>query len=115
MARLDLFRRFRFGRSTWKLIATVPAADEIPATIAHNAAVLVGPRRHPKWIAFDCPCWTGHRIVIPLDRGHYPHWRLSRLGGLTIRPSIDALGPAGRCHFLLWHGRIIWVHRGTEQ
>jgi hypothetical protein len=115
MAKLRLFGWLRsLTQRRWRIVATVAHADEVPALIAHNGAVLVGTRRRAKWLAFDCPCRSGHRILLPLDSRCAPHWRLSRAGGLTLRPSIDAKGSVGQCHFFLRRGRIIWIDRSTE-
>ena len=45
---------------------TVDEADEVPAELPRNNAVLVGTVK-TKWIVFDCPCQTGHRIMLNVD------------------------------------------------
>jgi hypothetical protein len=98
------------GRS-WRIVATVEAADEIPIKLPAKGAVLVGSADHPKWLAFDCPCKTGHRhrIMVTLDRARYPHWTLHDAKKLTISPSIDCVSPEHRCHYLVRGGKIFWV------
>ncbi len=71
----------------WRIVAAVEAADEIPKRLPRNGAVVVGTTQHPKWLAFDCPCETGHRILIALDPAHYPHWTIANQRKLSISPS----------------------------
>jgi hypothetical protein len=93
----------------WRIVARVDAADEIPDRLPGKTAVLVGSVEHPKWLAFDCPCKTGHRIMVTLDRAHRPHWTLYESKKLTIWPSIDYISPDRRCHYLIRGGKIQWV------
>lgn len=96
-------------RRFWRVVATVEAADEIPERLPAKGAVLVGPPSHPKWLAFDCPCKGGHRIMITLDRGHYPHWTITNKAKLTISPSVDFRSNDRRCHYVINGGQIVWV------
>jgi hypothetical protein len=93
----------------WRIVGYVDAADEIPAHLPRNAAVIVGSPQRPKWVAFDCPCRTGHRIMVSLDPTHVPHWSLANEHPLTIRPSFDYRTPSRNCHFFIRHGRIEWA------
>lgn len=93
----------------WRIVATVEAADEIPEQLPRNGAVFVGSANHPKWLAFDCPCGTGHRIMITLDTGHRPHWTITTRRRLTVSPSVDYSVPAMRCHYVISRGRIQWA------
>jgi Family of unknown function (DUF6527) len=95
------------GRS-WRIVAIVEAADEIPDKLPAKGAVLVGAPDRPKWLAFDCPCKTGHRIMVTLDRARYPHWTLYDAKKLTMFPSIDYGSPERRCHYLIRGGKIFW-------
>jgi len=93
----------------WRIVATVEAADEIPQRLPRNGVVLVGSRQQPKWLAFDCPCRTGHRIMVTLDAKHSPHWTISKEQKLTVWPSVDYHVPDRRCHYIIRYGRILWV------
>lgn len=98
--------------ATWRVVARVDDADEVPDKIAKNGAVLVGSREQPKWLALDCPCDTGHRVMVTLDPRHWPHWTLE--GGkrdtrLTLWPSIDCRRPQRRCHYFIRRGRVLWI------
>src|ERR1700729_1097246 len=65
----------------------VEAADEIPEKLPRNAAVIVGTALRPKWIAFDCPCLSGHRIMLNLDHDRRPYWQISKVDGpLSLSP-----------------------------
>jgi len=110
MTRFD-WRKY-LPRGPWRVVEQVNAADEVPQVIPRNGAVLVGSRERPKWLAFDCPCSTGHRVMIALDPRQWPHWTLEGAGGasgLTLWPSIDCQTPARRCHFFMRRGRVFWI------
>ncbi len=94
----------------WRIVASVDAADEIPERLPRNGAVVVGPRARPKWIAFDCPCRVGHRIMLNTDKARSPYWSVTGKGPLTISPSIDYYEEKRRCHYFVRKGRIIWAH-----
>lgn len=94
----------------WRLVGTVDAADEVPLNLPPKGAVLVGSTSHPKWLAFDCPCNEGHRIMLTLERQHKPHWRLAANARLTLVPSVDALQKHKRCHYIIRDGKTHWVH-----
>ncbi len=49
--------------SGWRIVVVVESADEVPQRLPYNGAALVGSTDRPKWIVFDCPCQTGHRIM----------------------------------------------------
>jgi hypothetical protein len=97
------------GRS-WRIVATIEAADEIPTRLPRNGAVLVGSPEHRKWLAFDCPCRTGHRIMVTLDSAHSPHWTVvADARRLSVSPSVDYKTPGRRCHYFIRQGKITWV------
>jgi hypothetical protein len=94
----------------WRIVSVVEAADEVPQRLPRNGAVLVGPKARPKWIVFDCPCRSGHRIMLNTDRGRAPHWSTTIGGPLTILPSVDYYEhTVRRCHYFVRKGRIKWV------
>lgn len=94
----------------WRIVLYVEAGDEIPERLPRNSAVLVCPSGQPTWLAFDCPCRTGHRIMVNLHNSRRPRWTIEQHDGpVTLSPSIDDVGEGRRCHFFLWGGRITWV------
>jgi Family of unknown function (DUF6527) len=93
----------------WRVTTKVQAADQIPARIAALSAVMVGTPADPRWLAFDCPCGTGHQIMLNLDRRRRPYWTVTGIRRLTIRPSIDSCRPGRRCHYYIHEGRVTWV------
>lgn len=97
------------GRS-WRIVSIVEAADEVPRKLPRNAAVLVGSMSMPKWLVFDCPCRSGHRVMLNLDRARYPHWRLGKSKKLTVAPSVDWNGSGRSCHYYIRGGRVSWAH-----
>lgn len=93
----------------WRIESTVPQADEVPDVLAPKTAVLVGTTRKPKWLAFDCPCSTGHRIMLNLDASRWPCWRVRRKSPLSVNPSIDDANQGRRCHFFFEKGETLWA------
>ena len=95
----------------WRIVATIPEADEVPDNLPSRGVVVVAlSGSNAKWLVFDCPCGA-ERIMINTDTRRAPAWRLwsSPVRGVTIQPSIDSRHDRGRCHYLIRHGRTIWV------
>ena len=93
----------------WRVVDCVAAGDEIPVTLPYRGAVLVGPTRYPTWAALDCPCRTGHRLLINLNSGRNPYWSVRSYSRLSMWPSINASERGKRCHFVLSNGKVQWV------
>ena len=104
-----LFERLTPG--PWRLEATVSDMDDVPAHIRPRRAYLVATATRHKWLVFDCPCGTGHRIVLNLDRARRPRWtvRLCKTAALTLHPSVDYRDARMACHYVLSNGRVEWV------
>src|SRR6266702_7447910 len=98
----------------WRIVTRVDEGDLIPQRLPRHGAALAGPPGAPKWLALDCPCGRGHRIMVNLDRHRRPMWRLVKSRPLTVRPSIDIIHAAHRCHFVITSGAIQWVRPGQE-
>ncbi len=96
-------------RRRWRIVASVSAADEVPTRLPRHGVVIVGDTTICKWIAFDCPCETRHRIMLNGDASRRPRWRIVRRSRLSLHPSIDALGSNGRCHYTIRNGTLHWV------
>ncbi|WP_271528072.1 DUF6527 family protein [Bradyrhizobium sp. CCBAU 25338] len=91
-------------------IGQVESADEIPEKLPSNTAVVVGDASRLKWIAFDCPCRSGHRIMLNLDRGRSPFWQLSTVEGtLSLSPSVNYHNGRRRCHYFIKNGKVDWM------
>jgi hypothetical protein len=93
----------------WRIVGAAESADEVPERLPRNGVALVGDADRTKWIVFDYPCRTGHRIMLNSDPGRRPHWALSGVRPLTISPSIDYRGSERRCHYFIRGGRIVWA------
>jgi hypothetical protein len=93
----------------WRIVAEVEAADEVPVRLPRKGVVLVRQWRTAKWLAFDCPCRGGHRVLLNLESSRWPHWRLLDNRSLTLSPSIDERTAMGRCHYFIVRGRVVWV------
>ena len=91
----------------WRVVASCEAADEVPLALPRNGAVLVASGDFVKWLVFDCPCRTGHRLMLPLQGK--PRWRVESTQGLTVMPSVDFHGKGRRCHYFIRTGRVEWV------
>lgn len=95
----------------WRLVAVVGSADEVPECLPRNGVMLVGDVMYPKWIAFDCPCRLGHRIMVNADRQRKPFWgfTMDRRRRVTITPSVDYFDKVKRCHYIMQGGKILWA------
>ncbi|MGH6958615.1 MAG: DUF6527 family protein [Caulobacteraceae bacterium] len=95
----------------WRVVGTVESADEVPDRLPKNAAVVVSSGGPPKWISFDCPCRSGHRVLLNTDPGRRPAWSVtwSPKGGLSIAPSVDFHDGRRRCHYFVRGGKIDWA------
>ena len=93
----------------WRIVMSVRAGDEIPGNIPKYGAVVVALDGMPTWIAFDCPCGRGHRIMLNLNPERRPSWIIKRATPLTLFPSIDDSDGGRRCHFFLQAGRVHWA------
>jgi hypothetical protein len=103
-----LLGRLAPGRR-WHVAIRISMADQIPVGIPARSAVMVGTQSDPKWLAFDCPCGTGHQIMLNLDRRRTPCWTVADTRKLTVRPSIDSRQSERRCHYLIREGKVTWV------
>lgn len=98
----------------WRIADHVGAGDEVPDRLPHRGVILVGPPESPTWAVFDCPCGTGHRLMVNLDRTRHPFWRIEDRRRLSIFPSIDNITPERRCHFVVRRGTIAWATATDE-
>jgi Family of unknown function (DUF6527) len=96
-------------RRRWHVAFRVLVADQIPADVPALSAVMVGTPADPRWLAFDCPCGTGHQIMLNLDRRRSPYWTVTSTRRLTIRPSVDSSRHGRRCHYFIHDGKVAWV------
>jgi hypothetical protein len=94
----------------WRVVAVVDSADNIPKRLPRNGVVIVGQVEKPKWVAFDCPCRSGHRILLNTDKTRRPYWSLRTSDKLSIHPSIDFENKDRRCHYFVRNGKINWAH-----
>jgi Family of unknown function (DUF6527) len=110
VARFSLRRWWQTRRpGPWRIGLIVPEADQIPAAISPNEAILVVSGETRKWLAFDCPCGTGHRVMLNLDRARWPRWTVFADRPLTVSPSVDMETADRRCHYILYYGHVNWV------
>ena len=95
----------------WRIVEIVDDADNVAERLPRNGVSLVGRNNAYKWVVFDCPCRTGHRILLNADSGRRPFWRVDTLNRrrLTIAPSVDYSDAVKRCHYFIRRGRILWA------
>lgn len=103
------FNWFPWPRKKWKVALRVTAADEIPPRIPPKCAVLVQNHTQASWIAFDCPCKRGHRVMLNLSPERQPCWTLGSTALLTLAPSIDDHSIDDQCHYFIREGRVEWA------
>src|SRR3954453_12764087 len=82
-------------------IVTYASQGDLPDSLPRRRLALVGSPERPKWAALECPCGTGHRLLINLSAAHKPTWRIESPAPPSLRPSIDYEDAARRCHFWL--------------
>ena len=92
---------------SWRVGLEVAEADEIPERLPRRTAVIAT----DKWIAFECPCWRGHQIMVNISASRAPFWKVLTNAPLSVIPSIDERAPESRCHYFIRGGGIHWVHK----
>lgn len=99
----------------WRIVEIVDDADDVAERLPRNGVSLVGGIGTHKWVAFDCPCRKGHRILLNIDSGRMPYWRINKPSGrrVTIMPSVDYSDAQKRCHYFVRKGRIVWAKSRT--
>lgn len=93
----------------WRIVRQVDEADLVPQRLPRRGAAVAGPPGEPKWLALDCPCRRGHRLLVNLDMRRKPAWRLLSARPLTVRPSLDVTHAGRRCHFSITNGTVRWA------
>ena len=108
------YKALRLPWRRWRIIGWVDAGDEVPDELAYRGVVLVGTPQYASWAALDCPCGTGHRLLVNLDSCRHPHWELEFGSRLSLWPSIDVRGRDRRCHFVVNNGKVRWIPDGES-
>lgn len=108
-ALVDRWRRLRLSTPRVDKVKHFAHVLDIPEDLDRHTLALAGPSDRPKWAALECPCGHRHRLLVSLQHGHRPHWRLV-IGdqGPGLYPSIDSIAER-RCHFWLRDGRVDWA------
>lgn len=110
MARFSLRRWWQQRRpGPWYVGIVVEEADDVPESMAPHEATLVRSLGVSKWLVFSCPCGTGHRIMLNLDRARWPSWTVASEAPLTVWPSVDLRSGGRQCHYVVHRGRVNWV------
>ena len=63
----------------WRVVGQVGAGDGLPDWLPDKGVVLVGAPGSATWAAFDCPCRTGHRLMVNLEQEPTPFSGVSTL------------------------------------
>lgn len=93
----------------WHVEGQYEDLDDLPEDLPRRGAALVMAPGRLKWIVFDCPCGTGHRIMLNGDHARRPFWRITSSRPLSISPSVDFRGSDRRCHYFIRNGRTMWA------
>src|SRR6266542_3670497 len=83
----------------WKVVDEVASGGDVPAKLPRRGAAIVIASGEPTWLAFDCPCRRGHRVMLNLSASRNPWWKVQDYDPLTVWPSIDDETLERRCHF----------------
>ena len=106
-----LIRNFRewISRKRWRVVTRCDDIDDVPEQLGRRDVAIVASPDFVKWVVFDCPCRTGHRIMLNADQSRKPYWTLVDEDLATISPSIDFNSPERRCHYFVRAGRTLWA------
>lgn len=115
VSRISLWQYLPFPWRKYRVVARAAVADLVPDRLPRRGTVVVGEPGRETWIAFDCPCADGHRLIVNLDARRKPAWALTIKPALSLRPSIDDRAGARRCHFVLRNGTVQWVKNSRDQ
>jgi hypothetical protein len=101
---------------SWRVVEIVEFADEVSARLPRNGVALVGSTGALKWVVFDCPCRSGHRIMLNMDPVRLPFWHVDarQTRKLTVMPSVDYADNVRRCHYFVRRGKIVWARNMTD-
>lgn len=103
----DWARRQRLVRPRLTHVTYYRQHSEVPRDLPRDVVAVTGAPEKPQWAIFECPCGTGHRIMVNLSPTARPQWRLSAgKAGPSLSPSVDFLDAFGRCHFWLRDGVV---------
>jgi hypothetical protein len=81
--------------------------SEVPTRLPRRALAVSGSPENPRWVSFECPCGTGHTIMVNLSTKRPPFWTLSLGGGgPSLSPSVNFNDAYTRCHFWVRDGRV---------
>lgn len=103
----DLIEWASFRR--WHVVGTYDDLDDVPNVLESRGIAIVAAPRFVKWIIFDCPCRSGHRIMVNADPSRKPAWDLRVKAPATIWPSVDFANHERRCHYSIINGRTHWA------
>jgi hypothetical protein len=104
---IDWWRRQQRTVPSIDIVEYYERQSEVPVSIPRHKLILIGKGEHLKWAMFECPCGTGHKIMINLSSSRDPHWRVVFDGGQpSLLPSVNYNDEFGRCHFWLRAGRV---------
>lgn len=104
----DFARRHRLVRHPRLIrVKHVATRTDLPDPLPRRRLVVIGDPA--KWAVLACPCGTGHDINLNLVDERLARWTVLTKAPPSLTPSVDVQDPAGRCHFWLRNGRIVWV------
>lgn len=97
------------SRRRWRVTGSYADLDDVPEVLKTREIAIVATPQFVKWIIFECPCRTGHRIMVNADPSRKPAWDLRAKLPATIWPSVDFANHERRCHYSIVNGRTHWA------
>jgi hypothetical protein len=90
--------------------------SRLPVSIPRDTLAIVGSKEDPKWAVFECPCGTGHTIMLNMSSARRPFWRLAEGSlGPSLLPSVDFCDGYTHCHLWLRDGVVRFARDSQRQ
>src|ERR1700735_2789806 len=104
---IDSFRRQQIVAPRVSHALYYDRQSNMPQSIPRHTIAIIGSKEKPKWGVFECPCGTGHTIMLNLSSSRRPFWKLSLDDDApSLSPSVDFRDSYTHCHFWLRRGRV---------
>ena len=90
----------------------VSRMSDVPEKLDGQAYIV---KRNGKdmWLVFDCPCSSGHKLVLNLSRSRYPFWQTKlKKNVLNVLPSVWVTDEC-HSHFFIKNNDVVWARDVT--
>lgn len=108
------FKKQKEPPQHFQKVHVVSVMSAIPNDLGQD--IYIVEKHHRKmWAVFDCPCGTGHRLVVNLARSNRPFWEISvRKNKASLWPSLWLKGFCDG-HFWIRNSRVYWASPDTSE